>query len=120
MPKAAMLSHGNFCSMLGALDARPDIKMVDSDVYLSYLPLPHAMDRVLCFTAIYGGASIWFFNGDVMKLKEDLIDVRPTIFPSVPRLYNKFYDAIQAKFNAETGMKKWLIDTAISTKLANL
>jgi long-chain acyl-CoA synthetase len=80
--------------MLGAMYIRPDLRMNTEDVYLSYLPLPHAMDRVMCFAALYGGASIWFFNGDVMKLKEDLADVRPTVFPSVPRLYNKFYDAI--------------------------
>lgn len=89
-----MLAHKNFVAMLGGMDVRPEIKFVPEDVYLSYLPLPHVMDRIMCFSAIKAGASIWFFGGDVLKLKDDIADVRPTIFPSVPRLYNKFYDAI--------------------------
>ncbi len=36
------------------------------------------------------------FGGDVFKLKEDMAEVKPTIFVSVPRLYNRFYDLIKA------------------------
>ena len=53
---------------------------------------------------LYKGAKIGFYGGDVLKLKEDLADLKPTIFPSVPRLYNKFYDAIKGKLNALTGV----------------
>lgn len=115
-----MLAHYNFVALIGTLKINPEIDMLPTDVYYSYLPLPHVFDRIMCQAALSSGASIWFFNGDVLKIKEDLLDVRPTVFPSVPRLYNKFYDAINAKFNAETGVKKWLIDTAVSTKLSNL
>lgn len=38
------------------------------------------------------------YSGDVLKLKDDLRDVKPTIFVSVPRLYNKFYDVINSEF----------------------
>lgn len=33
-----------------------------------------------------------FYNGDTLKIKEDLVLLKPTFFPSVPRLFNKFYD----------------------------
>lgn len=40
------------------------------------------------------GATIYYFSGDILKLKNDIIDVKPTIFASVPRLFNRFYDAM--------------------------
>jgi long-chain acyl-CoA synthetase len=49
---------------------------------------------------LYQGARIGFYNGDMLKLKEDLAHLKPTIFPSVPRLHNKFYDGIKAKLGA--------------------
>lgn len=55
-----------------------------------------------------------------MKLKEDLEELRPTIFISVPRLYSRFYDLMQSKLSELKGMKKKLADRAIRTKLANL
>ena len=52
--------------------------------------------------ALFCGAAIGFFRGNVLKLKDDLASLRPTIFPSVPRLFNKFHDRIQATFDAIT------------------
>ncbi len=52
--------------------------------------------------ALFCGAAIGFFRGNVLKLKDDLACLRPTIFPSVPRLFNKFHDRIQATFDAIT------------------
>ena len=46
--------------------------------------------------------------------------LKPTFFPSVPRLYNRFYGVIKAKLEDAKGPKKLLIDTAVKTKLQNL
>jgi len=68
----------------------------------------------------YCGGQICFYSGDVLKLKDEIGIVKPTIFPSVPRLYNKFYDAIKKNMDSLTGLKKFLVDRAVKTKLANL
>ena len=42
------------------------------DVYISYLPLPHILERLFVNLFLFSGASIGFYNGDVLKLKDDL------------------------------------------------
>lgn len=69
-------------------------KVDHNDVHLSYLPLPHLFERALIVSYLYFGSEINFFGGDLLKLKEDLADVRPTVFGSVPRIFNKFYTAM--------------------------
>ena len=56
---------------------------------------------------------------NIMSKKADLTLIKPTVFISVPRLYNKFYDAIMTKFSKVTGIKAFIKDTAVKTKLAN-
>jgi long-chain acyl-CoA synthetase len=51
-----------------------------------------------------------FFGGNVLKLTEDMGILKPTLFPSVPRLFNRIYGTISEKFKAETGVKGWLIN----------
>lgn len=51
------------------------------------------------------------------KLKDDLALVQPTIFLSVPRLFSRFYDVLQAKFKEVTGYTKTALDYAVRTKL---
>jgi len=43
------------------------------------------------------GGKVGFYSGDITKLKEDLYDLKPTIFASVPRLFNKFYNTINER-----------------------
>lgn len=57
-----------------------------------------------------------YYQGDPLKLVEDCAVLQPTIFPSVPRLYNKIYNKIKINMDAATGCKKWLIDSAIASK----
>lgn len=52
-----------------------------------------------------------------MKLKDDLAVLRPTIFVSVPRLYNRFYDAIKSNLDKVAGFKGKLAKKALATKL---
>ena len=63
---------------------------------------------------------IGFFGGDVLKLTEDVAILRPTLFPSVPRLYNRIYGKIKDKFKAATGVKGKLVNAAVAKKMSNL
>ena len=55
-----------------------------------------------------------------MRIKEDLAVLKPTIMVSVPRLNNRFYDAMQQKISELTGMKRTLVDWGVAKKLTNL
>jgi long-chain acyl-CoA synthetase len=61
-----------------------------------------------------------FFAGDVTKLVDDCAILKPTMFPSVPRLFNRIYGKIQDKFKAATGCKGKLVTSAQAAKLAKL
>lgn len=62
-----------------------------------------------------------FYGGDPLKLVgEDLPALRPTFFPSVPRIYNRIFGKIKDNFAQLTGCKAWLIKTAVDTKMNNL
>ncbi|CAD8168829.1 unnamed protein product [Paramecium octaurelia] len=118
-PKGAILSHSNFISAIASTQAT-DAGINSTDVHISYLPLPHVMERLIILTMLYTGATIGFYRGDPNLLKEDIQKLRPTVFASVPRLYNKFYDGIKAKINEVTGFKKAFAERAIRVKLENL
>ena len=62
------------------------------DRHISYLPLAHIYERIMAVTAIHCGCSIGFYRGDVLQLLDDVAELQPTIFLSVPRLYNRIYD----------------------------
>ncbi|HVP91357.1 MAG TPA: long-chain fatty acid--CoA ligase [Terriglobales bacterium] len=87
-PKGAMLSHGNFVSNSKALDAVTDF--VHTDQILSFLPLSHVLERMTTFSFIYKGSSIAYAES-IDTVAENLVEVRPTIMISVPRLFDKIY-----------------------------
>lgn len=116
-PKGAMMSHKNFASLCTATQINKDFKVNNSDIILSYLPLPHILERSFLYVLWSVGGSVVYFNGDITKIKDDLALVRPTVFASVPRLYTRFYDVIQAKFKDVHGYTKSALDYAINTKM---
>lgn len=75
---------------------------------ISYLPLAHSFEQVLFVTCLVCGTKIGFFGGDVLKLTDDCQALKPTLFPSVPRIYNRIYDKIRAKLAELTGMKSFM------------
>ena len=116
--KGAMLTHNNMMAMIGSI-----CKIVDlhsSDIHLSYLPLPHVFERLVMLSMFYNGCRIGFFQGDVLKLKDDLAELRPTIFPSVPRLWMRMYDVIMGRSKELKGCKASLVAKATAVKLRNL
>ena len=65
------------------------------------------------------GVKLGFFSGDILKLMEDISILKPTYFPTVPRLLNKLYGKIAASIKNTPGFKGWLLRTAVDTKLQN-
>jgi long-chain acyl-CoA synthetase len=110
-PKACMISHRNYYSMVGAVDDVPSFIGPD-DLILLYLPLAHNFGRCLHLLAGYVGCSIAFCP-DALRVGEVATDVKPTVLPSVPRVFEKVHTAVLASFDEATGVKRKLIDWAL-------
>jgi long-chain acyl-CoA synthetase len=89
-PKGVVLTHGNLIANVAGSSV--EAEFFPSDVYISYLPLAHIYERANQIMGVYGGVAVGFYQGDVFKLMDDFAVLRPTIFCSVPRLYNRIYD----------------------------
>ena len=116
LPKGALMSHKNMISTLISFEGT-NMKILRGYNYLSYLPLPHILERLAVWNCIFKSCCVNFYGGDVLKLKEDIAEVKPDFFVSVPRLYNKFFDVIKGKMAELTGFKKFLSDKATSAKM---
>lgn len=58
---------------------------------ISYLPYTHSFEQALFTTEVMNGMKIGFYSGDPLRLVEDVGMLRPQLFASVPRLYNRIY-----------------------------
>ena len=116
MAKGAMIKQSNMVATIAGVWDSGCLSFTAEDSFLSYLPLAHMMERISCHYMLANGSSIGFFQGDILKLREDLAALKPTVFISVPRLYNRFYDLINAQLNELTGVKKLLGAKALASK----
>ncbi len=110
-PKACMILHRNYYAMVDAVRQVQDFTVTD-DVMLLYLPLAHNFGRCLTLLGAHIGYTIAFCP-DPYAVGDALPAVRPTVFPSVPRVYEKVHTAVTAKFDEATGLKRRLIDWAL-------
>jgi long-chain acyl-CoA synthetase len=110
-PKACMITHRNYYDMVGAVDDVPEFIDAD-DVILLYLPLAHNFGRCLHLLSGYLGSTIAFCP-DPLRVGEVAPVVKPTVLPSVPRVFEKVHTAVQASFDEATGVKRRLIDWAL-------
>uniref|UniRef100_A0A8C1G4G9 Arachidonate--CoA ligase n=1 Tax=Cyprinus carpio TaxID=7962 RepID=A0A8C1G4G9_CYPCA len=120
-PKGAMITHGNVVSNCSAFIKVTEVGLLKpspQDVLISFLPLAHMFERVVEGVLLVHGARIGYFQGDIRLLMDDLKTLKPTIFPVVPRLLNRMFDKIFGQAN--TPLKRWLLDFATSRKEAEL
>jgi long-chain acyl-CoA synthetase len=118
MPKGVVLTHAN--AMAGAACGRVKTEGLSTDVLVSYLPLAHIYQRVGETGALSAGGAVGYFKGDILTLVDDMKLLKPTSFPSVPRLYNRFGSAIRTTALEAPGVKGALARHVINTKLANM
>jgi long-chain acyl-CoA synthetase len=112
--KGAMLTHGNIasniqCSLLG-FDVRP------GQVSVSFLPLCHITARHVDFSMLYHGVTLAYCSF-IEQLPATLLEVRPSIFVAVPRVYEKIY--AQAQHKARGFPKRAVMDWALSVGRAH-
>jgi long-chain acyl-CoA synthetase len=110
-PKGCMISHRNEYAMVTVVDEL-DRFTVEGDTMLLYLPIAHNFGRLMSLSGPYCGYTIAFLP-DPLQAAEALAAVRPTVFPSVPRVYEKVYTGILARFDDASGVKRRLIDWAL-------
>jgi long-chain acyl-CoA synthetase len=110
-PKACMIRHRNYFAMVDEV-RQVDEFTVGDDTMLLYLPLAHNFGRCLTLLGAHIGYTIAFCP-DPYAVAEALPAVRPTVFPSVPRVFEKVHTAVTTKFAEATGAKRRLIDWAL-------
>ncbi|KAJ1980505.1 medium-chain fatty acid-CoA ligase faa2 [Dimargaris verticillata] len=124
LPKGVVLTHRNILAEVGAINYLMEQKrfyrITKADSYISYLPLAHVLERVVIQVLIYYGARLGFYQGDTLKLLDDLAVLKPTVFVSVPRLFNRIFDKVWATVTAKGGFGAYLFKRAVRTKTDNL
>jgi long-chain acyl-CoA synthetase len=114
-PKGVMLSHSNIVSnVLNGIRSFP-FEQTSTGRSLSFLPLNHIFEKLAAYIFIYSGHSIYFAES-METIGDNLKEVKPTVFCTVPRLLEKVYEKIMAKGAEQTGIKKklfyWAVDLA--------
>jgi long-chain acyl-CoA synthetase len=117
-PKGVMLSHKNILSnVVACMPCLPDFPNMKA---LSFLPLNHIFERMISYFYLYTKTSIYYAES-LDTIGDNLKDVRPDIFTTVPRLLEKVYDKIMLKGSELTGTKKklffWAHDLATRFEL---
>jgi len=112
MPKGVMLSHANFTSNVQALTEVIDFCAADSA--LSFLPLSHVLERTGTYFLFHVGATIAYAES-IEAVAVNLVEVRPTIIISVPRLFEKIYSRIMDQIMAGSRLKRAIFVWALAT-----
>lgn len=103
IPKCVQLTHGNILSQQAALSIVWDVK--ETDRFLAYLPWHHSFGGIFeLFTALYNGATFSLessYGRDAKIIFENWKKVKPTIFFSVPKVYQSLYDLTRESKEAE-------------------
>jgi long-chain acyl-CoA synthetase len=112
-PKGCVISHGNYRSMLDMVNETSVIE--EEDLTYLYLPLAHSFALLIQLGSFDLGATIAYWEGDPNKIVPNLGELKPTYFPSVPRIFEKIYTAANSGMEKEGGLKKAIFDWSIKT-----
>ena len=112
IPKGVQLTHGNFISNVKTCSTILDFDY--KDTVLSFLPLSHVLERMVTFTYIYKGCTIAYAES-VETVGENLLEIRPHIMVSVPRVFEKIYSRVIDNVLASSSLKRKIFFWAANT-----
>jgi long-chain acyl-CoA synthetase len=102
-PKGVMLTHSNFVSNVTSVSGILPIS--HEDTCLSFLPLSHSYERTVTFALLYNGCTIGYVE-NMETIAENMLEVRPTIIPTVPRLLEKIYARVMDNVLSSSNLKR--------------
>lgn len=111
-PKGVMLTHHNIVSNVKALVRGKFFPLSHGDKALSFLPLCHIYERTDIYMYLTYSVSVYYAES-METIADNIKEVKPSMFASVPRLLEKVYDKILAKGNELTGIKRTLFFGAL-------
>jgi len=103
VPKGVILTHDNLISNIKTAAAL--IEFSEKDTALSFLPLSHILERMVMFTYIYKGTTIAFAES-VEAVAKNLLEVRPHLMVSVPRVFEKIYTKVMDQVLASPSLRR--------------
>jgi long-chain acyl-CoA synthetase len=112
-PKGCLLSHRNYRAITDAVVEDAVIQGGDS-TYL-FLPLAHAFAILIQFAALELGATIAYWSRDPQKIIPELMEVNPSYFPSVPRMFEKIYTLATSNAPDEDQLQK-AVDVGVKAR----
>ena len=110
VPKGVMLTHGNMLANVENI-----INMVDlrhSDTELSFLPLAHVFERIIGYLIIRVGGTIGYAES-IETIADDALFVKPTVFPAVPRVFEKFKAKVEGNARSKGGLSLKIFNWSI-------
>ncbi|KAK8636126.1 hypothetical protein V6N13_004835 [Hibiscus sabdariffa] len=120
-PKGVVLTHEMMATFVYGVDLFMDQfedKMTVDDVYLSFLPLAHVLDRMIEEYFFHKGASVGYYHGNLKELRDDIMELKPTFLAGVPRVYDMIHEGIQKALQELNPLRKWVFDALYKHKLS--
>jgi long-chain acyl-CoA synthetase len=110
-PKGVMLTHENFCS--NVTDTHKDLPLDSSrDLAFSFLPLAHVYGRMIDYSFLFHGITVAYVE-TVEQISQAMLELHPTRFAAVPRVFEKMYARILEQGSKTRGVKRRLFDWAM-------
>ncbi len=111
--KGVMLSHHNLLSNAWAV--LQIFSVEEGDQLLSFLPLSHCLERLAgCYLPIMAGATVAFARS-FQLLQDDLLQVRPTVLVTVPRIFERIQASLRNRLDKGPFLQRWLFNFAVET-----
>ena len=116
-PKGCLITHGNLLAMVRMYDHQLQLSTAPPVVYL-YLPLAHSLARVAQIVTIDAGGTLAFWGGDPKAIVGELAQIRPTHFPSVPRVFEKIHAGVLGTVAEQGALRQAVFRRAVATGAA--
>jgi long-chain acyl-CoA synthetase len=117
-PKGCVLTHGNYRAIVDMVSEAGEI--TEDEVIYLYLPLAHSFALLIQLAVFDLGGTLAYFGGDTKQIVPELMEVKPTYLPSVPRVFEKIYTlahgAIEAKPPEERAQAQAAIELGVKVR----
>ncbi|KAK1351069.1 long-chain fatty acid CoA synthetase [Hamiltosporidium tvaerminnensis] len=122
-PKGVKQTHKNILknieSYVYATNDNMIYKFHEYTIYLSYLPLAHVMEHMICYYLMISNSKIVFIDYDYYDLHTALRIVQPTVFVAVPRVLEKIYNRINQELNSKNAITRHIFRKCLNVKINN-